>query len=35
MEDTFFVGVHPGLTDEMLDYVLERFASFFARRTNG
>jgi CDP-6-deoxy-D-xylo-4-hexulose-3-dehydrase len=31
MEDTFFVGVHPGLTDEMLDYVLERFASFFAR----
>jgi CDP-6-deoxy-D-xylo-4-hexulose-3-dehydrase len=31
MEDTFFVGVHPGLTDEMLDYVVGRFASFFAR----
>ena len=28
--DTFFIGLHPGLTEEMLGYVLERFASFFA-----
>jgi CDP-6-deoxy-D-xylo-4-hexulose-3-dehydrase len=31
MRDTFFIGVHPGLTDEMLAYVLERFEGFFAR----
>jgi CDP-6-deoxy-D-xylo-4-hexulose-3-dehydrase len=31
MRDTFFIGVHPGLTDEMLAYVVERFAGFFAR----
>jgi CDP-6-deoxy-D-xylo-4-hexulose-3-dehydrase len=31
MRDTFFIGVHPGLTDEMLAYVIERFESFFAR----
>lgn len=30
MRDTFFIGVHPGLTDEMLAYVLERFDAFFA-----
>ena len=23
--DTFFIGVHPGLTDEMLAYAVERF----------
>jgi len=30
MRDTFFIGVYPGLTDEMIAYVLETFASFFA-----
>ncbi len=30
MRDTFFVGVHPGLTDEMIAYVIERFERFFA-----
>lgn len=29
MNDTFFVGVYPGITDEMIDFVLERFAAFF------
>ena len=31
MNDTFFVGVYPGLTPAMLDYVVEAFAAFFAR----
>ena len=30
MRDTFFIGVYPGLTSEMLDYVLETFHQFFA-----
>lgn len=30
MRDTLFIGVHPGLTDEMLAYVIERFERFFA-----
>jgi hypothetical protein len=29
MRDTFFTGVYPGLTAEMLDYVLEVFRGFF------
>jgi CDP-6-deoxy-D-xylo-4-hexulose-3-dehydrase len=29
MRDTFFIGVYPGLTAEMLDYVLEVFRDFF------
>ena len=32
MRDTFFIGVYPGLTEEMLAFVLERFQAFFARR---
>jgi CDP-6-deoxy-D-xylo-4-hexulose-3-dehydrase len=32
MRDTFFVGVHPGLSEEMIAYVLERFESFLADR---
>ena len=35
MRDTFFIGVYPGLTDEMIDYVLRRFGEFFARRPGG
>lgn len=29
MRDTLFIGVYPGLTPEMIDYVLEQFAAFF------
>jgi len=29
MRDTLFIGVYPGLTPEMIAYVLETFASFF------
>jgi len=28
--DTFFIGLHPGLTEEMLAHVVERFERFFA-----
>jgi CDP-6-deoxy-D-xylo-4-hexulose-3-dehydrase len=30
MTDSFFIGVYPGLTGEMLDYVEGAFADFFA-----
>jgi CDP-6-deoxy-D-xylo-4-hexulose-3-dehydrase len=30
MRDTFFIGVYPGLTGRMLDFVLEQFHGFFA-----
>jgi CDP-6-deoxy-D-xylo-4-hexulose-3-dehydrase len=29
VRDTFFVGVYPGLTDDMVDFVIERFHGFF------
>lgn len=29
MERSFFVGVYPGLTDEMIDYMIDRFSAFF------
>jgi CDP-6-deoxy-D-xylo-4-hexulose-3-dehydrase len=29
MEQTFFVGVYPGLTEEHIDYVIEKFEEFF------
>lgn len=32
MNDTFFIGVYPGLTPPMLDYILEAFEAFFAAR---
>jgi CDP-6-deoxy-D-xylo-4-hexulose-3-dehydrase len=32
MRDTFFIGVYPGLTPQMLDYVLETFQEFFGGR---
>src|SRR5262249_28630431 len=32
MRDTFFIGVYPGLTPEMIDYVLEAFAEFFVHK---
>jgi len=31
MNETFFLGVYPGLTPAMLDYVVESVAAFFAR----
>lgn len=31
MRDTFFIGVYPGITDPMIDFVLERFEAFFRR----
>jgi CDP-6-deoxy-D-xylo-4-hexulose-3-dehydrase len=31
MNDTFFLGVYPGLTPPMLDYVVESFEAFFHR----
>ena len=30
MNRSFWIGVYPGLSDAMLDYVLEVFESFFA-----
>jgi len=33
MRDTFFIGVYPGLTEEMLNFVAERFRNFFRQRT--
>ena len=33
MRDTFFVGVYPGLTDEMLDYVIETMTGIFRPAT--
>ena len=30
MRDTFFIGVHPGLSADMLAYVIERVSAFFA-----
>jgi CDP-6-deoxy-D-xylo-4-hexulose-3-dehydrase len=32
MENTFFIGVYPGLTEEQIDYVSEKFCEFFAGR---
>jgi len=31
MNNTFFIGVYPGLTDEMIDFVLSSFDGFFNR----
>lgn len=35
MRDTFFIGVYPGLRDEMVDFILERFREFFRHGPNG
>ena len=32
MNDTFWIGVWPGLTPAMLDYVVETFGAFFASK---
>jgi len=31
MNDTFFIGVYPGLTETMIEFILDRVAKFFAR----
>ena len=31
MKDTFFIGVYPGLTPEMLDFMIDRLRAFFDR----
>jgi CDP-6-deoxy-D-xylo-4-hexulose-3-dehydrase len=36
LENSFWVGVYPGLTDEMIDYVIETFTHFIhAKKTQG
>ena len=32
MNNTFWIGVFPGLTNEMLDYVIEQFETFFNQK---
>jgi len=32
MQDTFFIGVYPGLTEEMVQFMLGRFEEFFERK---
>ena len=32
IRDSFFVGVYPGITDEMLDYMIEVFKEFFKNK---
>lgn len=34
MRDTFFIGVYPGLTDEMIQFILDTFERFFKLRRN-
>ncbi|MEK6563205.1 MAG: DegT/DnrJ/EryC1/StrS family aminotransferase, partial [Candidatus Binatota bacterium] len=31
MRDTFFIGVYPGLTQGMVDFMVERLKGFFSR----
>ena len=35
MRDAFFVGVYPGLTEEMVDYMIATFDRFFAAQALG
>jgi CDP-6-deoxy-D-xylo-4-hexulose-3-dehydrase len=32
MRDTFFIGVYPGLSEPMVEFVIDRFATFFKER---
>lgn len=34
MNDTFWIGVYPGLTEEMLSFVVEKLEAFFVRTSN-
>ena len=31
MNDSFWIGVYPGLTQEMLDFVIEKLGSYFSK----
>lgn len=33
MRGTFFIGVYPGLTGEMIEFILGRFKEFFDRES--
>jgi len=33
MNDTFWIGVYPGLTVEMLDYMIDSFKEFIKEKT--
>jgi dTDP-4-amino-4,6-dideoxygalactose transaminase len=33
MKDTFWIGVWPGLTEDMLDYVIEIFYKIVGRKS--
>ena len=33
MSSTFWIGVYPGLTEPMIEYVLDAFTDFFAGRS--
>jgi CDP-6-deoxy-D-xylo-4-hexulose-3-dehydrase len=35
MNNTFFIGVYPGLTQEMIDYILQTFDEFFSKKLLG
>ena len=34
MNNTFFIGVYPGITDEMIDYIIKIFKNFFSQMEN-
>ena len=34
MGKTFWIGVHPGITEEMMDYVVDMFVEFINEKTN-
>jgi CDP-6-deoxy-D-xylo-4-hexulose-3-dehydrase len=34
MNNTFFIGVYPGITDEMIDYIVKIFKNFFSQMEN-
>ena len=31
MNSTFWIGVYPGLTEEMIDYTIEKFEDFLSK----
>ena len=33
MNDSFWIGVYPGITDEMIEYVVEKFELFLSKNT--
>ena len=34
MDDTFWIGVYPGLTGDMIEYILQKFDNFLMDKTN-